>query len=242
MAAERTDTGKHRHVNEDATLCISGKGVFCVADGVGGAEAGHKASQLVVDHLAEAFTGPTQTALPLATMTETATTALNTASKAILEMANERGYRGTASTVVALLLTPDAPDQGAVLHAGDSCLYRIREERIEQMTQNHTYAEMLGYTNPMEVPARMRGVITRAVGVHETVELEMTHVDVQPDDILLLCSDGLYGMVSRNGINHIIREHQSGPLPSMADALIDAANHGGGRDNISVVLVRVPSA
>ena len=239
-SAELTDVGHRRKNNEDALARLPEEGVFCVADGMGGVQGGAVASQAAVDALREAFTDSPDApfALTAKASARLIARALNTASQWIKDRADERGLTGSGSTAVVLAFDRIIPTRALVLHAGDSRAYRYREDTLVQLSADHSVAAAAGLADERDLPAMFRGVITRAVGLEPTVELEETAVDVQPNDLFLLCSDGLSKMVSDRLIQKLLQKHASDPLDALARLLVDEALQAGGEDNVSVLLVR----
>jgi len=243
-SAELTDVGRRRKNNEDALLRLPGAGVFCVADGMGGVQGGAIASQAAVDALREAFTDSAEApfALTAKASARLIARALNSASRWIKERADERGFAGSGSTAVVLAFDRITPSQALVLHAGDSRAYRYRADTLAQLSADHSVAAAAGLADDRDLPAIFRGVITRAVGLEATVELEETALDVQPDDLFLLCSDGLTKMVPDKLIQKLLNQNADGPLDALAQALVNEALQAGGEDNVSVILVRAAGA
>lgn len=244
FSAERSDTGKKRRNNEDAALSLPERGVFCVADGMGGAEEGEVASRAVVDAMNNAFDG-TANSFNAATALEKAKSvrkAVNEASCRIKKRADARGVQGTGTTVVVLALDDGFPVRALILHAGDSRAYIFRDSRLRRLTHDHSIAEALRVRDRDELPPMFRGIITRAVGIDYTVDLEETPADVAAGDLFMLCSDGLTGMLSDKALENILRQRATGSLEEAAGMLIDEANRAGGADNISVILVRIGEA
>lgn len=240
-SAELSDVGRRRKNNEDSLIRIPGAGVFCVADGMGGVQGGEVASKACVDALGREFTQSPEapfsvTADASAKLVERA---LNTASLWIKERAESLGLVGTGSTAVVLVFDRVTPSQGIALHAGDSRAYRLREDKLVQLTTDHSVAAAAGLPDDSSLPSMFRGVITRAVGLARQVELEATPFDLAPNDLFLLCSDGLSKMVSDRRIQKLMRKHQQDPLETLARTLVDEALREGGEDNVSVVVIRV---
>ena len=123
---------------------------------------------------------------------------------------------------------------------GDSRVYVYRDGRFRQVTRDHSVAAAAGVSDEKSLPAFFRGVVTRAVGLDDHVDLEITPVEVHPGDLFLLCSDGLTKMLTDAAIVKLLKK-QAGvaDLDGLAQGLVDAANAAGGEDNVSVVLVRV---
>lgn len=238
---ELTDVGRRRKNNEDSLLRVPEAGLFCVADGMGGVQGGEIASKACVDALQKEFTASPDasyavTAEASARLVERA---LNSASKWIKDRAESIGLTGTGSTAVALVFDRVTPSRGLALHAGDSRAYRIRGDKLLQLTADHSVAAAAGLPDDSSLPPMFRGVITRAVGLDRQVELDSTPFDVAPGDLFLLCSDGLSKMVNDRRILKLVRKHGGEPLADLARVLVDEALEAGGDDNVTVVLVRV---
>ena len=236
-----THVGSRRKNNEDSIVLLPDYDVFCVADGMGGAQGGEVASAEVVGQLESTFK-----ALPSADAVSSiggrgklVVKALNKASRAVKKYSSDLGISGTGSTAVVMAFDEKDPTRGLVLHAGDSRAYRLRNRELVQLSQDHTVAAAAGITDDNELPPMFRGVVTRAVGVKASVEIERTPVEVNPGDLYLLASDGLDKMVSDARIAEILLSHPVDALQEMAQALIDEANKNGGVDNVSVVLVHI---
>jgi protein phosphatase len=229
-----TDVGRKRQTNEDAVVTIPEAGVFCVADGMGGAACGEVASGWAVEELQKAFAAPHVTA-----SIERIGEALNRASTRIKAMAEERGVSGAGTTAVVLCFDRQNPGQATVLHAGDSRAYRVRQGKLECLTADHSMAEAAGVKHDKALPSIFRGVVTRAVGLSEAVELEETRLAVEGGDLYFLCSDGLSRTVPERKLQKLIQKVDDADLAALARELIETANNEGGDDNISVVLVRV---
>jgi len=240
-SAGLTDVGRRRKNNEDALLCLDPNGVFCVADGMGGVQGGAIASQAAVDALREVFTDSPDAAFALTAKASSRliARALTAASQWIKNRADERGLAGSGSTAVVLAFDRITPTQALVLHAGDSRAYRCRDGKLVQLSADHSVAAAAGLSDDRELPAMFRGVITRAVGLASSVELEETETDVRPNDLFLLCSDGLTKMVPDKQLQKTLCQKGETQLDALARQLIQQALDAGGEDNVSVVLVRV---
>lgn len=235
--AERTDQGRVRENNEDVILALPEAGLFAVADGMGGAREGEVAARAAIEHLRESCG---DAGVPLLTRVRRCRDAVNDASLWIRQYAARHGNPGMGTTLVALLFDFEDPASAAVLHAGDSRLYRFRDGALEQLTRDHSVAAMAGVSENGHLPPMFRSVITRSVGARRSVELETTALDVRRGDLFLLCSDGLSNLVSRDKMTVILASPRE--LEAQADELVKAALARGGDDNISVVLVRPDGA
>ena len=240
--AELTDPGLKRARNEDAVLSLPEHGVFCVSDGVGGAVGGEVASQAVVDSLTHEFAelpgepGSQEWDVRLGTLRKAA----QGANEWILKRAHEWAARGMGATLVGLMLDRNWPEKAMVFHAGDSRAYRWRDGTLTCLTRDHTVASLLRGQNGSggAADAGVGGMLVRAVGAGNGLELEETMLKVEPGDLYLLCSDGLTKMVPERKLTTLFKKHAAGDLAGLATVLVEAAKAAGGGDNVSVVLVR----
>jgi serine/threonine protein phosphatase PrpC len=228
--AERTDTGRQRKGNEDAYFARSP--LFAVADGMGGAQAGEVASRAAIEAIEHGLPdGPGSAEERLAGL-------VLEANERIIEMAQaDRGRAGMGTTMTAAYVTEG---DVAIAHVGDSRLYRLRDGELERLTEDHTLVaelERQGKITQEEAGRHpQRSIITRALGAEHDIEVDHHTWPARDGDVYLICSDGLM-MFPEEQIGAIV---QSAPdLRTAARALVDAANDGGGRDNITVVLFRV---
>ena len=235
-----SDVGRKRKNNEDSYGLFPEIGVFCVADGMGGGDDGEVASAATV-HAVEMFAkaNPLQPEVGYSneSMVAGLRGAVNSASSWILKRAQEKSLKGCGSTFVGLLLDPCRPDTPIALHAGDSRLYRIRGRSIQQITKDHSAAELIGAKDENEINPMFRGMILRAVGIQKSVDVDATPFQVKQGDRILICSDGLSKMISDKQIASIVKE--SDTVETAAKKLVSAANEAGGLDNVTVVLVEV---
>lgn len=234
-SAALSDIGRKRNNNEDAILQMSQAGVFGVADGMGGAAGGELASCWTMEAVQHAFENSAATPRKTARVRG----ALNDASRRIKTMAADRGILGAGTTAIVLFFDDYQPDLATILHAGDSRAYRIRDGLLERLTLDHSLATSAGLSHDSFLPSMFRGVITRAVGLDNTIELDEGVIHVKTGDCYLLCSDGLTKMISDSDIQNLIHKTSDSDLARLAAAFVDAANRAGGEDNISVILIRV---
>jgi len=240
---ELSDLGRKRKNNEDACLGMPEKGVFCVADGMGGVVGGDLASEAIITRLQGVFAKsslekPESFAGHVALFRQAA----NAASKWIREFAEDKVIGQMGSTLVALVFDPNNPRRAVGLHAGDSRLYRYRNGKLQLLTADHSAAAALAAKlgrNAAEMPDKYQNELVRAVGLAETVELEKTPVDAASGDLFLLCSDGLTRMMSEAAISKVLKRNNDMALGEVAKTLIAGANEAGGKDNITVILVRM---
>lgn len=240
----RTDVGLKRPHNEDSLLASEDHGLFVVADGVGGRQAGEVASALTVDtfqkrgeELARAVAAFTETPERRTrnAVLELLDSIANEASERVYDAASNTGRKGMTTTLVAGVVGGGA---AFLVHVGDSRCYLVRDDELRQLTEDHSMVNELIRTGAMTeaeaATSRYKNVITRAVGLYPTVKTDTLFVELLPGDRLMLCSDGLTDMVSADDI----LQHMNEPaLRASADQLIDAALAGGGRDNISVIVI-----
>lgn len=248
--AVRTHVGLVRDENEDNFVVMPARGLYVVADGMGGHAAGQVASEICVKAIADFYNGSER--LPRATFSLTPTVGQSTrnlehamlmANRAIFQASLEVGSRqGMGTTVVGLQFTGDTV---AICHAGDSRAYLLRGGRIAQVTPDHSLSNFL-FSVGRDAEARlaaatMSNVIMRALGLEGDVEIEAQELTVQPGDRFLLCSDGLSDLVSDSQLEFYLSDaHLS--LEDMSDRLVERALQAGGRDNITVLIVEVALA
>lgn len=237
-AATLSHVGLVRQHNEDSIACDMKIGLLILADGMGGCKGGEVASSLAVGLVANKLRE--STGLPPEDTSEQLWRAVSAANLAIFETAERfTQYEGMGTT---LIVARFFANQICIAHIGDSRLYRLRDQQLLQMTVDHTVLqEQVDQGLLTAEQARLsfgRGLITRALGVDPEVEIDIIEDEIFPQDIYLLCSDGLFDMVEDGEIRDILNRAQE-HLEQAAQALIDKANQYGGYDNISVVLARV---
>jgi PPM family protein phosphatase len=225
-----TDTGRQRRANEDSMLARSP--LFVVADGMGGARAGEVASRLAVESFQYGLQDPIDAEGSLAAHARAANVRIHERSQADAE------HAGMGTTLTAVYV---GEEEVAIAHVGDSRAYCLRDGELLRLTDDHSLVDELirqGKLTPEEaVEHPQRSVITRALGPEADVEIDTRSYRARHGDVYLLCSDGLTTMVPDSLIAAIMLAH--GPLRDTGEALIGAANEAGGRDNITVVLLRV---
>jgi protein phosphatase len=243
--AERTDRGTVRSNNEDAighvlpmeASQVQSQGwLFVTADGLGGHEKGEVASGLAVMTALQGFRRFPRGVMHVSLLPRL----VQEANEAVYQAGLMTGPRGArmGTTLVACALRFDS---AVVSHVGDSRCYLFRNGNGTQLTRDHTMAAeqvMLGILSKQEAPAHDgRHVLTRSLGHELFVAADTITVNILPGDVLLLCTDGLYGYVPETEILKILLRNND--LEKAADALVSAANDAGGRDNVSVQLIRV---
>jgi serine/threonine protein phosphatase PrpC len=225
-----TDTGRQRRANEDSLL--SRAPLFVVADGMGGAQAGEVASRIAVEAFEPGVDDAAAPETALATLAQQANARIYELSHSHAEQA------GMGTTLTAVYV---GERDVAIAHVGDSRAYRLREGVLEKLTDDHSLVDELirqGRLTPEEaIEHPQRSVITRALGPEGVVEVDTRSYGGRDGDVYLLCSDGLTTMLSEEQIAALLRVNAT--LRAAGEALIAAANEAGGRDNITVVLLRV---
>ncbi|MBF0565977.1 MAG: Stp1/IreP family PP2C-type Ser/Thr phosphatase [Nitrospirae bacterium] len=239
-----TDIGQRRSRNEDSFCIDENVGLLVVADGVGGAASGEVASKMAADVIRDYVRKENDQSKPLHSQyrqefshaTNLLGSAVKFANMAIYEASNsDPKLNGMATTIVAAILRGD---RLSITHAGDSRLYLMRGNNIEQLTDDHSLiAEQIRkgiLTKEEAKEVGMRNVITRSLGFTPDVEVDLDEMTVYDGDILLLCSDGLYTMVPESSMLNTAKS--SNDPNEVCRRLIDFANKKGGRDNITVVI------
>jgi protein phosphatase len=232
-ATAQTDRGLRRKRNEDSVLVMDSHGVFVVADGMGGYSGGEVASALAVKTIQKAFEtgvfpGPAHETLPK--RASELARAIHSANHAILEEAQKNEQlQGMGTTICAARFSPNK-QRLYVGHVGDSRMYRVRDGVLKQMTSDHTMKDF-------GVTGAAAAHLSRAVGVWPSVPIDIMLGKPRPRDIYILCSDGLTKMVSDEEIASTVSA--SSTPEDAVSALVDRANANGGKDNITVIVIRV---
>ena len=246
--AGKTDVGCVRANNEDNFGYDVDRGIFVVCDGIGGHSSGEVASKLAVDSLLTYFRrrphntkrhpDEDTTTTVLSERERALEEAIQLANTAICEAAcKHEQHAGMGSTIVCVLVDQDLFSVG---HVGDSRVYLIRENAIQQLTQDHSLVALqtqLGLISPEEArTSQLQNVITKALGSKETVVPDLDDMVAIPDDVLVLTSDGLTGLLSDQEIMKTVNSAAS--LEGACQSLIQSAKLRGGADNITCLLIR----
>ena len=237
-----TDTGRARSNNEDSVAMDEASALVVLADGMGGYNAGEVASGMVTSFIKTELGRWLSEASQNASDTDVRRAmdiCVDNANRAIFNAANSNPqYAGMGTTLVVGVFRDSRLLMG---HVGDSRAYRLRGARLNQITHDHSLLQEQidsGLITPEQAAfSANKNLVTRAVGVEDTVLLETHLHDVLPGDTYLLCSDGLSDMLDDESILQLLMGSEA--LPEVAAALVDAANDAGGKDNISVMLARV---
>lgn len=250
QAAGCTDIGKVRKANEDCFLLNEPIGLYVVADGMGGHRGGAIASRIAVDTI-DAFMAKATESGEAARDVDTVSipSAATDRLRQSIRLANQKIYqrsvedatcRGMGTTVSALYLAGNAM---ITANVGDSPIYLLRNGEIENLYTPHTLLH-----ERKKIPKSMEGrfsdgklahILTRAVGIRSDVGVDFVETQCFKDDIIVLCSDGLSGKISREEIRDLVYQHDS---PDACRKLTDLANQRGGEDNITVIVVRIQSS
>jgi serine/threonine protein phosphatase PrpC len=242
----RTDIGRRRSLNEDA-ISLSDS-LFVLCDGMGGHKAGEVASQLAVDVIAAfvnrsgedpEITWPYGFQPRFSFNGNRLRTAVKLANRAVFRRAaSSEDYTGMGTTATVMLVSP-GKSEITYTHVGDSRIYLVRSGVILQLTRDDSWVNLSleGETVDDSTRTSMKNVLTKALGAREDVEFEVVEQELSDGDVVLMCSDGLTNMLSDRRILEIVSTHGT-DLEGACDDLVTDANAQGGRDNISVILVR----
>jgi protein phosphatase len=247
--AGKTDVGNKRDHNEDDLRLVPEENLYMVADGMGGHASGEVASKMAVETVQEFFqetsedeemTWPYKMDKDLGYEENRLTAGIKLANLRIYETASQNSaQRGMGTTIVAVLFSEEDAYFG---HVGDSRIYRLRDDTLEQVTDDHSllndYIKMKDLSEEEIENFPHKNVIVRALGMKETVQVDVAKKVPQHGDIYLLCSDGLNAMTSDEEIERIMVDHKD-DLETGCNELIDSANENGGKDNVTVALVKV---
>jgi protein phosphatase len=240
-----TDRGLVREANEDAFAVLHEHGLYMLADGMGGTKAGDVASRMAIDCVREAFENAADMTWPTAAGDQCRAPSvallnagLQRANTRVLGTARrDRDKEGMGTTFAGLLVLAE---HVVIAHVGDSRVYRLRGARFDQLTEDHSLVNdqiRAGRWHPDNAHTFPdQHTITRAVGGDDSLDVDFRFDVPVPDDLYLICTDGLWNMLHRDEIASILRTHPD--LTRATGELIDAANKRGGVDNVTAVLVR----
>lgn len=234
-----TDTGRVRSSNQDSVFCEENAvgnfpNLFLVADGMGGHKAGDTASRMCIDEVVKQIRD-TELITPVGVIEQ----AVKAANEAIYKASNSRPeLEGMGTTLVCATVMEDTAYVGNI---GDSRMYLFRGG-LRQITVDHSLVEEMVQSGEIQKDEMRthpnKNIITRALGTDVAVRPDCFEIEVQTGDVLLLCSDGLTNMLEDEEIANILNEHIS-DMKEAGELLVEQANKAGGKDNISVVLVRL---
>ncbi len=245
--AGRSHVGMKRAHNEDNLLLLPEESLFCVADGMGGHSCGEVAAKIAVEELAgfykltsqdEDATWPFKMDKARNYEENRLTTAIKLANIRIYEHAStDQKLKGMGTTIATVRFAPNA---AYIAHVGDSRVYCLRDETMLQLTEDHSLLN--DYLRAKKLSAEEietfphKNVIVRALGMKETVQVDLAAFHPKDRDLFLLCSDGLSGMIQATQIEETLLK--AGDLEPACDQLVELANNAGGHDNITCVLAR----
>jgi len=235
-AAFKTDTGRKHAVNEDAVLVDLDRGIFILADGMGGCKGGGIASDIAVRAAYDRLKERKPAAQDTKTLSAVLAGALDQAHRAIVEEAHcDPTLQGMGTTLLIMALQGN---DALVCHVGDSRAYLVRDNAVA-LTVDHSFENYLAdniMIREFFFLKRAR-ILTQAVGASREISGETVEFKLDKGDTVLLCSDGLTDMISDGLIGEIVTLYRD-DLQAAADGLVEAANRMGGKDNISVILVQ----
>ena len=245
--AAKTDVGMKRTHNEDYFSLMEDEQLFIVADGMGGHSSGEVASRMAAETVSEFYqrtkdeeaTWPYKMDRSLSYIENRLVCGIKLANYKIYEAASKDiRYKGMGTTIVTCLVSGD---KIYIAHVGDSRLYRFRADALEQVTRDHSLLEDYKDAKPDMTEEEERNfphknVITRALGMRDTVQVDVKTEDVMDGDVYCLCSDGLSGMVSDELLEKIIATTED--LEQMVSDQVDQANRAGGVDNVTTLVIQ----
>jgi serine/threonine-protein phosphatase Stp1 len=229
----RTHVGRVRDVNEDSILALPDDGIWVVADGMGGHEGGDFASQAIIELIAMIPSG-----LDPRTRMTAVRDAIRQAHANVRREGDRRGHQTIGSTVVAIVL---ARENFVAFWVGDSRLYRLRDGELQMLSSDHSAVApmvesgQLTWDQAEKLPDS--NVITRAVGVGDSINISKVRGHVSSGDRFLLCSDGLSKYFGFTALRDVLANT---PMETVTDKLLEAALEAGGADNISIIVIDVP--
>ena len=236
----RTDKGKRRSNNEDACFVMQEDRVFIIADGVGGNKSGEIASRTAVNGIKKYIEeNPLQEINSQRKLQDYFNECIRKINFAVLESSQRfEENRGMATTIVIVYI---AKNKMYVMNVGDSRAYIFRKKKLKQITEDHTYVNSLvkaGVITEEEAEFHEnKNMITRAIGADYKVDADFFVTSIKKNDVILMCTDGLYGEVDENDI--IFKLSEGKPMSDTCYDLIEMANIHGGNDNITVICLKI---
>ena len=236
----KTDKGPVRHSNQDTfvTGTLSDNTVYtAVCDGMGGVHGGQLASSIAADMVSEKIKRCYNPSMPVSSLENLLLSAITTANVIVYDRGDvDISLKGMGTTIVAAIVKDN---EACIAHVGDSRAYFTDGSKIEQITRDHSLVQEMfdnGKITFEEMETHpQKNIITRAMGVSEEVEIDFDYVCVNENEALILCSDGLSGLVSDEKMLQI---YNSNNFEELAEKYIEEANNAGGRDNITVVVMK----
>jgi serine/threonine protein phosphatase PrpC len=241
-----TNVGLKRDNNEDNYIIDSNLQLYIIADGMGGHAGGAIASRMAIELVRETISkmyhepsifNPQAAKRESSDILQLLKEAIRSASCGIYEFSNQRLDLAGMGTTLTMILVYGG--RGYIAHVGDSRLYRLRNNAFEQLTEDHSLVQeqvRAGFLTREEAhSSRFRNIITRSVGFESQVNADAFSLPLSSEDVFLLCSDGLSGMIDDEEIANVLRH---GKLSDATERLVALANHHGGDDNITLILLR----
>ena len=243
-----SDAGPVRKTNEDTFVSAPDVHLFAIADGMGGHSAGEVASRLAIDAITDFIrrssldsdlTWPYGFDQTISVDANRLRTAIQLANRSILRAAERtQDYSGMGTTIVGALVNGG---RAAIGHVGDSRLYLLRKGQLQQVTEDDSWAATILSRDPSLGPADiarhpMRNVLTSVLGAREHVDIHLSEIGLQGGEVMLLCSDGLHGVLDRDTLHDILSATTD--VKATAYALVEAAMDSGSRDNVTALVVR----
>ena len=239
QASGITDPGRARSHNEDSFFIHQNLGIFMVADGMGGHSGGDIASDIFRSTTIDVFVN--QEDNNAETDEERIKRCFNRAHLEILDRVKRAPHlKGMGCTANLLRIQDDAITLG---HTGDSRTYLLRAKQLEQLTTDHSFVQQqidLGLLSPEQAKHhKLRNIILQAVGVTESLQVDIITREILPNDVILLCTDGLYTMLEDETIKEILSSEMT--PAQKAGVLVNLANGAGGKDNVTVIIIAITS-
>ena len=235
----KTDKGKLRGGNEDSIFVMPEQNLYIVADGVGGHNSGELASRMAVGYMAQYVSlHPISEAKTQKDLRDYFRTCFEGANELVFHKSNDETVNSGMATTSVLCYIRD--NLAYVVNVGDSRAYLVRDGIVRQVTEDHTYInEMVqsGLITAEEAKDRPdKNMITRAIGGDKTIQPDFFSFEICSDDIIILCTDGLYGEITEGKMARTVVKSKS--MHGLAKTLVDEANKNGGKDNISVICIK----
>lgn len=239
--AAGTDRGLVRDGNEDSYKIIPGSSqnpyVYIIADGMGGHNCGEVASRMAVDYISNCVERDGSRLFSSQDSTEEIRRLVESTNTTVFETSLQKPEASGMGTT--LIMAVISGEKVTVAHVGDSRLYLVRDEVIRQITEDHTYIwELIKNGSLTKEEAEFhprRHVITRAIGASPDLEVDMLDLEIEKEDIILLCTDGLTNMICDDEIYRILKANEP---EAACEGLIEAAKNSGGEDNITVIVIK----
>jgi protein phosphatase len=243
VSAHKCDIGRQSKQNDDYVWVDEEMGLYIVADGMGGHEAGDIASKLTATTVGSSIVEKVKITSNIpssTTIKKTMIEAIEAANKAVFRAARQAGQKRKMGTTIVVALVQHA--KAFISHAGDSRAYLARGALLEQLTEDDSWGAQFAKSGVTDKSGAGKGTfdhfLTKSVGQDTVLDPSFLEVGVEPGDWLLLCSDGLWNMIGNEQILAELQNANDDPVAAV-EALVTAANDAGGKDNISVVAIKI---